>query len=384
MNGKHTGYCVLPIIFFLLCVLLICAAPPRSTASNGNYYYLQIGTFSVEGNAKKLVHQVYAHTPRVVLRGAESASLGWVYTVYVGPFTTWAEADAVRIPIRKQGILIEDAFVVASSEPFAGSLPVEAKKPEPPEAETPPPPPAPESAVSPMVEPTPTDDAPDPEPGREESSVTPPAPVAETEPTPETDPQEIQTTPERRHDRTGRNLGKGVFSLAYSHTYGEYQTEIDSRQSRTNGTITDIPVGTLQGSDFDTTMHRDLLRVRYGVLDRFDLFAEGGMAYDESATPRPVFGGGGRFEFFNEFVNRPGGIFLAVQGDFLVGSLETEFTAAQGGKWQKNQTGTRPTGDWRWGFVSLDGSLTWAVLIPYTVRKPSANRLQAHSPLSTS
>jgi len=335
MNGKHTGYCALPIIYSLLCVFLFCTAAPQSTASNGQYYYLQIGTFSVEANAKRLVRQVHGYTSRVVIRGAESASLGWVYTVFVGPFATWSEADAVRIPIRKQGILIEDAFVVATSEPFPGSLPIETKMPDRPVAEEPATPPPAEPAGEPPAEPPPSDEVPEPEVTREEALEPPPAPAAEKKPQPDMATQETKTTPDLRPFRTGRNLGKGVFGLAYSHTYGEYQNQIDSRKSRTSGTTTDIPISTLQGLEFDTTMHRDMLRLRYGVVDRFDIFADVGVAYDESATPKPVFGGGGRFEYLLPFKTSPGGLFVAAQGDFLIGELETEFTSAQGGQWKK-------------------------------------------------
>lgn len=342
MNWKHTGFRGFLGFFFLLCLSLCYVIPSSTLASNGKYYYLQVGTFKVKENADRLKQKISAHTTRVVVRGAESATLGYAYTVFVGPFATWPEADAVRLPIRKQGILIEDAFVIASSEPFPGSMPVVVTPSPRPVAE--PPATTAEPAVTVPAEPPPGEEVTPPEVAREEPPTPAPPPVAEAEPQRDIDIQKTKKTPEPRRIRTGRNLGKGVLGLAYSHVYGEYQTNIESRRSRVNGTITDVPVSSLQGLDFDTTMHRDMLRLRYGVVDRFYLFADVGVAYDESATPRPVFGGGGRFEYVRPFNTGQGEFFFAAQGDFLIGELETEFTSEQGGQWKKESDWYEVTG----------------------------------------
>jgi hypothetical protein len=99
-------------------------------------------------------------------------------------------------------------------------------------------------------------------------------------------------------------------------------------------------VDTLSNDDFDTAMHTDLLRLRYGITDDLEIYGDAGVAYHELDGARFVYGGGMRFQFLNRRLGEERSLYGAVQGDFLAGEVAYEYTSNDGNRWDK-------TADWR-------------------------------------
>jgi hypothetical protein len=124
----------------------------------------------------------------------------------------------------------------------------------------------------------------------------------------------------------------GSVAFGFTHIYREINTELTKRLD--NGVPT-IIVDDLK-DDFPTTMNQDTLSLTLGVTDYFEIFAQGGIVYDELSDPGIVYGGGLRFNLFQTTTDSilPG-FYAALQGEYLSGEFDEEFTSAAGNKFER-------------------------------------------------
>jgi hypothetical protein len=204
---------------------------------------------------------------------------------------------------------------------------------------------SPQKPVSKVQQPQPAarSSQPPPQPPVEAKATTqvtpPPAPkkVAKQKaaaPPPEKKPPKVKPGPPIRTIRggKGRNVAGGSVVFGFTHIYREINTELTERLE--NGV--DKPIDDDSKNDFPTTMNQDTLSLTLGVTDYFEIFAQGGIAYDELSDPGIVYGGGLRFNLFQMTTDSilPG-FYAALQGEYLSGEFEEEFESIGGNKFER-------------------------------------------------
>ena len=137
----------------------------------------------------------------------------------------------------------------------------------------------------------------------------------------------------------GRNTCKGKFALGIKHTYREVQTELDKcKRIESDGATTitrSVSVGSSIKNELPTLMHIDTIRIRYGLTDYLEIFADLGSAYDELSDQEFVFGGGARVNLITISKGRFKGFYTAIQEEYLRGKLEQDYKASNGNRWEK-------------------------------------------------
>ncbi len=130
----------------------------------------------------------------------------------------------------------------------------------------------------------------------------------------------------------GRNMKRKTASVVFRHSFLDRKTVITNRTrtiTRSDGTATEpesttITTGVGQEDSYSTKLNNDIVRLRWGLTDTIEVFADAGLAYDllsNISDMEPVFGGGGRVNiavFENGFLS---GLYLAISGEYLQGKL---------------------------------------------------------------
>lgn len=335
----------LHVLCFAIPALILLIFP---AAGFGSEYFLQVGAFKREANALRLEKAIGALGHPVTVREKSISPETILHQVIVGPYDSRGAAEAGKKKLRRQGVFLEDAFVIRMP---ALPLTQTAKEEKTKEDVSPPPAPIPEKAPSSPAKTPPgapaLAESPKPSPPAEE----PPPPVVETRSTTgeavsdtarDTSREEVEPPSpvlSKEADTDPRHLTRGPWSVAFRHSYTEVPTQIEKRTAvgvSGGATVsTPVPTDTIQNADFDTVMHTDTLRLSLDITDSFEIFADAGMAYHDLESPRPVYGGGARYQFFTTGVGEAGLLYGALQGDFLAGSLEHEYDSDQGNRWRK-------------------------------------------------
>ena len=138
----------------------------------------------------------------------------------------------------------------------------------------------------------------------------------------------------------GRNIAKGKLALGVKHTYLETQTEVTNRKIITSDgtTITtqDVSLANINVNEYPTSMHIDTIRIRLGLTDYLEIFADTGIAYDKLSDLEFAYGGGIRLNLFEASTHRSGEQFyLALQGEYLGGKLNEEYSTDTGNRWDR-------------------------------------------------
>ncbi|UCG93691.1 MAG: hypothetical protein JSW13_04335 [Candidatus Aerophobus sp.] len=137
----------------------------------------------------------------------------------------------------------------------------------------------------------------------------------------------------------GRNMGRGSFALGLRHTYREVEAELTKRRRITSDgtttTVEEISVTGMEEDDFATRLHMDSLRIRLGLTDYLEVFADIGGAYREFSEIGLAYGGGLRLNLFQVNGGWLRGFYGALQGEYLGGEVEYEYTSSVGSKWRK-------------------------------------------------
>jgi hypothetical protein len=137
----------------------------------------------------------------------------------------------------------------------------------------------------------------------------------------------------------GRNMRRGDFSLGLRHTYREVEPELTERKRITSDgtttTIEDVSISGVQNDDFPTRVHMDFLRIRFGLTDCVEGFAEIGGAYREFSGLGFIYGGGLRLNVFEAKKDWFRGLYGALQGEYSSGTVEYEYNSSGGSQWRK-------------------------------------------------
>ncbi|UCH21387.1 MAG: SPOR domain-containing protein [Deltaproteobacteria bacterium] len=316
----------------IVCTFIILLLPQLIFSATGPYYYLHVESFRAKGNALQSAQNFQRQGLAAVVKKIRVAKLGDWYRVYIGPFSTRQEAKLKAAELKKLGI-VDYAAVQKTDSMIPVTVAIAApsvKKKRPPTIPQPQPPPP-----KPPSQPTVASQTARPaaQPKAMEQPVTP---TDTKKKPPPAKPKPSKTTALRGK---GRNVSGGNVGLGYKHTYREINTELTERlEITTNGgtTITEKPVEDIK-NDFPTTMHQDTLFLKLGLTDYFEVYAEGGIAYDELSDPGYVYGGGLRLNLFQtaDSSSLPG-LYAAIHGAYLTGEFEEEFTSAiDGNKFER-------------------------------------------------
>jgi hypothetical protein len=330
------SFCKFILFIFATCSLLIL---PRPTfGATGTYYYLHVESFRAENSARISVKNYQRKGLSAVIKKEKVAKLGDWYRVYIGPFPSRQAAKQKATELKKKGIIDYAAIKRQDSRvttTMAISAPVVKK-----EVKTPL-----QQPVSQVQQPQPAarPAKPPPQPAVEAKApaqvTPPPAPkkVVKQEtagPPLQMKIREVKPKPPTRTIRggKGRNIAGGNVAFGFTHIYREINTELTERLD--NGVPTVITDDLKD--NFPTTMNQDTLSLTLGVTDYFQIFAQGGIAYDDISDPGFVYGGGLRL---NLFQTTTGGIlpglYAAIHASYLSGEFEEEFESINGNKFER-------------------------------------------------
>ncbi|MBW2615177.1 MAG: SPOR domain-containing protein [Deltaproteobacteria bacterium] len=337
---------VLLCFVFIISILLSIPTPVYCAAKY--YYYVQVASYRVERNATRYAQKLRLLDINTVVRCVQVADMGYWNRVYTGPFPSKREAKLKGLEFRKKGFFSGPTIVHKKQSLFCNNLK------EKPEMIIEKAMPAPEKVlvkagfledttvlakekrikVSSVEDKIPAEKPP---PAQDLIEEKRPA-VKENSPAHLTGLGGSADNNRAKKGR-GRNVGQGRLVLGIKHTYLDVPTELTKRTSiRSDGvTITKekVTLGNVKKDDFPTSMHIDTFRLRYGLTDYLEIFADIGFAYDELPDPEFVYGLGARLNLFERTVAGLGKFYGVLQGEYLAGSLEEEYKSRDGYRWKK-------------------------------------------------
>jgi len=323
----------------MLSIISLLFCDPNFVSSAGTYYYLHVSSHRLKMRAVRDVARLQNKGYNTISRRERVPNKGYWYRVYIGPFSSLQEAKLKRKELRRKKlaeyVAIHKKESLISVDLEERKVPIEVEKvvtpavPEEP-VEVPPAPEKPPAAKE-VPAPIPSIEK------REEAKA--PPPIAPTRP-----PARISAKPPRKivemaPKGSGRNMGRGDFSLALLQTYRKVETEITKRRRITSdGTTTsieDVSLKSEEKDDFPTTLHMDSLRIRFGVTDYLEVFADIGGAYRELSNLGFAYGGGLRLNLFEVKGGWLRGFYCGLQGEYLAGAVAYEYNSSVGSKWKK-------------------------------------------------
>lgn len=133
----------------------------------------------------------------------------------------------------------------------------------------------------------------------------------------------------------GRNIAQGKLAFGVKHTFLETQTEVIERNLITSDDTTTVSIGSINKNESPTSMQLDTIRIRFGLTGYLEIFADIGAAYDKLSDPEFAYGGGVRLNLFEATANSLGKFYLALQGEYLGGKLNEEYSTDTGYRWDK-------------------------------------------------
>ena len=316
-------------LWMVLCSLVfVLGYPEFLTGAEKYYYYLHVSSFRSITNADKDAGRLHRKGYDTVVSYERVADKGFWYRVYIGPFTSLQEAKLKRSELRRKK-LVDYAAIRKRKTLIRRELP---KKPEVPERkeevereepvkEIPPPAPKVPTEV-PAIREKPVEE-------KKPEVPTPPAKVVK----PVKPPKKEM---EFRWEGAGRNLPQGRISVGYRHSYRDIETELEKRKEITPSGITDVSLSSADREGFHTSFHMDGLRFSFGLARSLEVFADASAAYKEFSDFDLAYGGGLRVNLFEVTRGALRGLYGAVQGEYMAGKLNYEYTSPDSSKWQKD------------------------------------------------
>ena len=315
-------------------ILTLLLSTSLSFSATGPYYYLHVASFQTEKKAIQSVKNFQRYGLSTVVNKEYVPKKGAWYRIYIGPFSSQQEAKLKAAELKNEGIIDyaavkkKDSMItgtVAAGVPIVTEKSTVAVQQPPPAVKiSKPPPPTQQKTISKAARPS----------IQKKAAKEPIAPAA-----PKKKTRKVKRKPPKPviKEGKGRNVPGGSVAVGYKHTYTEINTELTERlKIETNGgtTITPVPIEDIK-NDFPLTMHRDTLYLRLGLTDYFEVFAEGGIAYDELSNSRYLVGGGLRLNLFQtaDYSMIPG-LYAALHGEYLTGEFEEEFDSIAGNKFE--------------------------------------------------
>jgi len=324
-------------LWMVLCSLVfVFGYPEFLTGAEKYYYYLHVSSFRSITNADKDAERFHREGYDTVVSYERVADKGFWYRVYIGPFTTLQEAK-IKISELRRKKLADYAAIRKRKTLIRRELP---KKPEVPErkeeVEREKPvkeirPPAPEvPAEVPAIREKPVEEKKPEVPKPPEKVIKPVKP-----------PPKIAIKPpkkerEFRWEGAGRNLPQGRISVGYRHSYRDIETELQKRKEITSSGITDVSLSSADREGFHTSFHTDGLRFSFGLARSLEVFADASAAHKEFSDFDLAYGGGLRVNLFEVTRGALRGLYGAVQGEYMAGKLNYEYTSPDSSKWQKD------------------------------------------------
>lgn len=352
---KFFLYTFTPLILLLIAQIALSA--------NGPYYYLHVQSFRAEKSALQSIKNFQRLGLAAGIKKVKVAKLGDWYRVYIGPFSSQRQAKLTAAELKKRKIVDYAAVKKMDSKIASGVsvAPTAVTK----KTKVPPAAPAPTirqpqpatKAYKPPAKPAPKVTAPAARPQVAEKKVTAPPPKKPRKAIPKPSPATFK-------GGKGRNIPGGSVVAGFSHIYREINTELTERlRIDTNGgtTVSTVPIDDDKKNDFPTTLNQDTLRLTLGLTDYFEVFAEGGAAYDTLSDPGTVYGGGMRLNLFQLSRNSilPG-LYGALQGSYFSGEFSEEYRSSEdGNKFERDS-------EWRESSAGLEIGISrsrWAVYI---------------------
>jgi len=333
---------MLSMIFLMFCT------PNVISSAEKHYYYLHISSFRLKKRAVQDAEMLQNKGYDAIPRRERVPNKGYWYCVYIGPFSSLQEARLKRKELRRKKlaeyVAIHKKESLISVDLEERKAPIEMEKAAPkvsiPREVTPAVPEEPVEVPPAPEKPPAAKEVPAPIPSMEErEEVKAPPPIAPTRP-----PARISAKPPRKAVEmapkgSGRNMGRGDFSLGLRHTLREVQLELTKRRRITSdGTTTsieDVSLESEEKDDFPTKLHTDSLRIRFGLTDYLEVFAAIGGAYRELSNLGLAYGGGLRLNLFQVKGGRFRGFYGGLQGEYLGGGVEYEYSSSGGDKWKK-------------------------------------------------
>jgi hypothetical protein len=324
-----------------LCLLLLGLSYPDCVRGEAkHYYYLHISSFRTTNNADNDAERLRAKGYDTIVKGETIADKGFWYRVYIGPFASLKEAKTKRDElmlkklidygaIQKKTTLIKKELP-KKPEVFKKKEEVEQEKVV---KEVPPKPPMPaEVQVKPIPE----------IPKEKMEPIVPKEPERVIKPI--GPPSQIEVKPPVKKkvykwEGAGKNMPQGRISLGYRHAYRDIETELTKRKLTTSSesgtTVEDVPLSSIDREDFSSSFHIDSIRLRFGLTNSLEVFADVSGSYKEFSDFGLAYGWGLRLNLFQIMKGGLRGLYGAVQGEYADGELAYEYTAQDGNKWKK-------------------------------------------------
>jgi hypothetical protein len=324
-------------LWMVLCSLVfVLGYPEFLIGAEQYYYYLHVSSFRSVGKADKDAERLHRKGYDTVVSYERVADKGFWYRVYIGPFTSLQEAKIKRSELRQKK-LVDYAAIRKKKTLIRRELP---KKPEVPEKkeevereepvkEIPLPAPKVLAGV-PAIREKPIEE-------KKPEVPTPPEKVIK----PVKPPPKITIKPPKKErefkwEGAGRNLPQGRISVEYRHSYRDIETELEKRKQITSGGTTDVSLSSADREGFHTSFHMDGLRFRVGLARSLEVFADVSGAYKKFSDFGLAYGGGLRVNIFEVTRGALTGLYGAVQGEYMAGKLDYEYTSPDSSKWQKD------------------------------------------------
>jgi hypothetical protein len=328
-------------LWMVLCSLVfVFGYPEFLTGAEKYYYYLHVSSFRSITNADKDAERFHREGYDTVVSYERVADKGFWYRVYIGPFISLQEVKLKRSELRRKK-LVDYAAIRKRKTLIRRELP---KMPEVPERKEE------VEREEPAKEiPLPAPEVPTEVPAIREKPVEEKKPEVPTPPEkvikPVKPPPKITIKPpkeerEFRWEGAGRNLPQGRVSLGYRHSYHDIETELEKRKEITSSGITDVSLSSADREGFHTSFHMDCLRFSFGLARSLEVFADASVAHKEFSDFDVAYGGGLRVNLFEVTRGALRGLYGAVQGEYMAGKLNYEYTSPDSSKWQKDA-------DWR-------------------------------------
>ena len=312
-------------LWLILCsLILVFCYPEFVIGAEKYYYYLHTSSFRSIRNADKDAERLHRKGYDTVVSYERVADKGFWYRVYIGPFSTLQEVKIKRSELMRKKLvdyaaIRERKTLIRRELPGKAEVPVPAPKvpaevpaiPAKPLEEKKPEVPAPPEKVIKLVEPPPR------------IAVKPP-----------------EKEREFKWEGAGRNMPQGRISLGYRHSYLDIETELQKRRQIDSSGITEVSLSSVDREGFHTSFHMDGLRFRVGLARSLEVFADVSAAYKEFSDFGLAYGGGLRVNLFEVTGGALRGLYGAVQGEYMAGKLDYEYTSPDSSKWQKEA-------DWR-------------------------------------
>ena len=330
----------LSLIFLAFC------GPNFVSGAEKFYYYVHLSSFRLEKRAVQDVERLRNKGYNPIAKREQVADLGYWYRVYIGPFSSLQEAKLKKKELggrklveyaaihKRKSLILSDLEAPKIEKKKAR---IEAKKEAP--KISPPQELAPTVPKKPVAAPSTHEEVP------QAKEVPVPIPSTEKrEPVKQPPPREIiakpaQETLELPEKRSGRNMGGGKFALGLSHTYRKVQLELTKRKRITSDgattTIENVSGTSGEEEDFSTKLHMDSLHVRFGLSNYLEVFADIGGAYRELSDLGLAYGGGLRLNLFQVKGGWSRGFYGGLQGEYLAGEVEYEYSSSSGNKWRR-------------------------------------------------